>query len=102
MRPFEQLDRFEAIRYPDNILKQGAGISIGWAKRGEMLLAVTGAWAVTPLYTINMSDVDALVDQLLPICSIRLTAYLCALMPDVLRALPLQSVLPRLGAAKPG
>lgn len=50
----DELDQFERLRYPDNMLKSGAAIRFGW-DRGPKMATMT-----VPAYELVMSDIDEL------------------------------------------
>jgi hypothetical protein len=50
----EQLDRFESLRYPDDMIEQGAAIRLGWTA-SDPLPALT-----VPSYDLVMEDLDDL------------------------------------------
>ena len=63
------IERFERLRYPDAIVKEGARISIAW----EPHAAADGGQPKTarpePFYEIVASDIDRLVSKLFYVCS---------------------------------
>ena len=77
----DELEKFETIRYPDEILRRGAVIGLGFG-RGKPVSSTTSGRTV-PEYQIGVGDVDAFFARLFPLCGINPTAYL--------------SYLPRLG-----
>lgn len=72
-----ELEKFDDIRYPDEILKQGAAISLGWG---------TGRAATSsgsePEYQMGIGDVDAFFGRLFPLCGIEPKGYLSYLSPQ--------------------
>jgi hypothetical protein len=75
------LDRFEKIRYPDDILSNGAQLSVGWG-RGP-----TQRPAKPPLYQLEVNAVDKVVARLFRLLRINPRAYLGGLNPEARRAL---------------
>ena len=67
----DELERFESIRYPDEILKHGAQIGLGWG-RGRPIVSSSGT---EPKYQIGMGDVDAFFGRLFPLCRMNPKAY---------------------------
>jgi hypothetical protein len=60
-----ELDAFESIRYPDNMLKTGAGITIGWdATKTRMMLQDDKA---VPQFILSVNEIDRLVALLIKI-----------------------------------
>jgi len=78
----DELERFESIRYPDEILRRGASIAIGRG-RGRPITASTPG-RTEPAYQIGMGDVDAFFGRLFPLCGMNPQAYfgLSALCPE--------------------
>ena len=58
------LHDFERIRYPEDILKMGAGIVIDWNSKSH-----TSGSTQVPHYGIVVHDIDRLVSKILEICS---------------------------------
>jgi hypothetical protein len=75
------LDHFEKIRYPDDILSNGAQISVGWGN------GPTQRPATPPLYSLDVNAVDKLVARLARLFRINPPAYLGGLNPEARRAL---------------
>ncbi len=71
-----KLDEFEDLRYPDDILRFGAVISIGFVSRTLMGGPISPR--VEPVYQLSITDLDALMDQLFQLCGINPEAYLLA------------------------
>jgi hypothetical protein len=61
------LDKFEAIRYPDEYLREGATIEIGWK------VSTTGA--SLSHYSVGIDAIDLLVVDLLDLASINIKAF---------------------------
>ena len=67
----DELERFESIRYPDEILKHGAQTVIGRG-RGRPMVSSS---RTEPQYQIGMGDVDAFFGRLFPLCRMNPKAY---------------------------
>lgn len=68
------LDRFERIRYPDNVLKEGMAATIGWTPAPPRRLE--GQGANVPQYELAVTVLDRLVGELFRLCSINPAAYM--------------------------
>ena len=68
-----ELEEFEKIRYPDEILDRGAFIGIGYG-RGKPVTNIAGRTA--PQFQIGVGDVDAFFARLFPLCRLNPKAYL--------------------------
>jgi hypothetical protein len=62
-----QLDRFDRIRYPDNILNEGMIGLIDWASSGST--PVSGEYSDQPQYTLGVKDLDRFVATILRVSS---------------------------------
>jgi hypothetical protein len=58
-----ELDKFESIRYPDNIVKDGMAASITIKRQQFSIDAVTPELSV-PIYTIVVEEIDGLVEAI--------------------------------------
>ena len=79
------LDHFEKIRYPDEYLKHGAVMSLGWGTLKSPVGQQTGP--KLPEYHLHVNEVDALVSRLFKVCHINPPAYWGALHPEAVRFL---------------
>ncbi len=70
-----ELDRFEQIRYPNKLLKNGASIGIGFC-RGRVILSSSMERPV-PQYQMGVGDVDAFFARAMPLCHMNPRAYFC-------------------------
>jgi hypothetical protein len=78
------LDPFERIRYPDNVLKDGAGITIGFGR----WKAKPGFYTdPVPEYHLAVGDVDAFFARAIPLCHINPKAYFTFLTEHGIEAL---------------
>lgn len=75
----EELDRFEAIRYPDDYLQRGAQMMIGWGTIKPVPPALKPS---TPLYRVSVNDVDALVAKLFVVCRLNPEFFFSGLSPE--------------------
>ena len=71
------LEKFETIRYPDEILARGAFISLGFG-RGKPATDATPGRTV-PAYQMGVGDVDALFARLFRLCRLNPKAYFTSL-----------------------
>ena len=69
-----ELEKFERIRYPDEILANGAFIGLGWG-RGKPAANLTPGRR-EPEYQIGMGDEVAFFERLFPLCHMNPKAYL--------------------------
>lgn len=69
-----ELEKFEEIRYPDEIIDHGAVIAFGLGT-GKLATNMTSGRA-EPEYQIGVGDVDAFFSRLFPLCGINPKAYL--------------------------
>lgn len=69
----DDLDKFEKIRYPDDILAHGASITVGFVRRQPVTNMAPGR--PEPAYQIGVRDVDAFFARLFPLCRLNPTAY---------------------------
>lgn len=75
-----ELEKFEKIRYPDEILARGAQIGLGWG-RGKPVTNLTPN-RPEPEYQMGMGDVDAFFKRLFPLCRMNPKAYFTFLSPQ--------------------
>jgi hypothetical protein len=68
------LNEFEDLRYPDDILKFGAHITMGFVTRSKMAGPPSGT--VQPGYMLSITDLDALMDGLFNLCRINPRGYM--------------------------
>jgi hypothetical protein len=79
------LDRFEKIRYPDEYIKHGAMMAIGWGTLKPAVNQLVGP--KVPEYCLYVNEVDALVARLFKVCHINPLAYWGSLHPEAVRFL---------------
>src|SRR4051812_17203361 len=79
------LDRFEGIRYPDEYIKSGAVMSLGWGTLKPAIRQMVGP--KLPEYYLYVNEVDVLVARLFKVCKINPPAYWGALHPEAVRLL---------------
>jgi hypothetical protein len=70
----DELEKFERIRYPDEILADGACIGLGFG-RGKPVTNMIPA-RTEPVYQMGIGDVDAFFARLFPLCGLNPKAYL--------------------------
>jgi hypothetical protein len=68
------LHPFESIRYPNNLLAQGAQITVGFVTENRMGGRDPGR--PEPEYRLSITDLDDLMNELVRLCSINPEAYL--------------------------
>jgi len=68
-----ELDKFETIRYPDNLLANGACIGFGFG-RGRVINTLTVTHPV-PEYQMGIGDVDAFFARAIQLCHMNPKAY---------------------------
>jgi hypothetical protein len=68
------LDKFERIRYPDNVLKEGMGMTVGFGRWKHT--PVEGTADPVPKYQLAVGDVDAFFARAVPLCGINPPAYI--------------------------
>ncbi len=69
------LDKFEDIRYPDNVIKYGMGVSVQWS--GPAGQVTTSGGMQTPRqYAIVVSDIDDLIADVFKVCSRNPVAFI--------------------------
>lgn len=61
------LDLFERIRYPDNMIKEGAEMHIMWNKSPFHTGSISGPRS--PRYVILVKDIDRLIARIFEVCS---------------------------------
>jgi hypothetical protein len=62
------VDKFEAIRYPEGIIKRGMGVTAGWSgPAGKM--TTFGGLKTPKQYAIVVSDIDDLIADVFKVCS---------------------------------
>ena len=69
----DELEKFEKIRYPDEILAHGACIGLGLGK-GKPFTSMTPR-QTEPEYQMGVGDVDAFFARLFPLCRLNPKAY---------------------------
>src|SRR5262249_38090943 len=69
-----ELDKFEQIRYPDNLLKNkvNIGFTIG---RGDRVIESTQPANLVRNYQITIGDVDAFLARLIRLCRVEPSPY---------------------------
>jgi len=72
------LDRFEQIRYPDNVLREGMSVALDWHPP-ETPTKITGTAKKVPHYEFAVTDLDQLIGTLFRLCSINPAAYMSRL-----------------------
>jgi hypothetical protein len=72
----DALNEFEDLRYPDNLLKFGAHVTIGLVTRSKM--GAKPAATVEPGYQLSITDLDALMNRLFGLCGITPETWLTA------------------------
>jgi hypothetical protein len=79
MSPFDdlirELARFERIRYPDNVLKEGMSATLAW-HAPKTPTKVAGSAKKVPHYEFAVTDLDQLIGTLFRLCSMNPVAYL--------------------------
>jgi hypothetical protein len=68
------LNEFEDLRYPDDMLKFGAHITIGFVTRSQM--GGPPSVVVEPGYMLSVTDLDALMARLFKLCGINPEGYM--------------------------
>jgi hypothetical protein len=82
------LDRFERIRYPDAIMREGAAIAIGWGTVKPAVKTLIGPTA--PEYFLYISEIDSLVARMFLVCNINPKFYFAGIHPEARRFLEYQ------------
>ena len=82
-----ELDHFEKIRYPDEILKKGAAMSLGFVGAEARPLLRRSVGQISPEYTLPVKEVDALVARLFTVCRINPPAYFGGMNAEATRFL---------------
>jgi hypothetical protein len=67
-----ELDKFEKIRYPDNLLIQGAGIGFGFGRWQPPIMSCAKP---VPQHTVAIGDVDAFFARAIKLCRMNPEAY---------------------------
>jgi len=84
LRRFDQviaeLNKFEDIRYPDEILKSGASIMFDVTKAGVAMSSVSGV--SQPQYRLCLEEIDELVGEIFKIASRNPDAYLKSMLRE--------------------
>jgi hypothetical protein len=75
----DELEKFEEIRYPDEILAHGVRIGLGFG-RGKPITRTTPG-RPEPVYQMGLGDVDAFFAQLFPLCRLNPRADFMFLSP---------------------
>lgn len=70
----DELEKFEKIRYPDEILAHGACIGLGFDRGKPVTNRTPGR--TEPEYQMGVGDVDAFFARLFPLCRLNPKAYL--------------------------
>jgi hypothetical protein len=79
------IDRFEDIRYPDRVLKQGALISIGTGKKPSTPMQITSSSPLPPSYVLWLGEVDHLIAKVLATASINPKFFTSSFMKPAAR-----------------
>jgi hypothetical protein len=58
-----ELDPFERVRYPDNVIKEGAEMRIAW-QRSHVMDSLISPVPRVPTYQVVVNDVDSLVAEI--------------------------------------
>jgi hypothetical protein len=74
----DALDRYEDIRYPENILRDGVGTYFQFGKR-TMPITVSGQGAIVPQYELYVGEIDALVKAICDVSGINAKAFMLKL-----------------------
>lgn len=69
----DELHKFEPLRYPDNVLAQGACISMGFG--GGTPASNANPARPEPVYDLGIGDLDVLFARLFPLCGLNPKAY---------------------------
>jgi hypothetical protein len=87
----EELNKFEDIRYPDELLEKGASMMFDVAKAGAAMSSVIGV--SEPQYKFCLEEIDELVGEIFKIASRNPDAYLKSMMvrPDAQNYLQLDN-----------
>jgi hypothetical protein len=75
-----ELNRFEDIRYPDEILQSGASIMFDVTKVGAAMSSVSGV--SEPQYKLCLEDIDEMVGEIFKIASRNPDAYLKSMLRE--------------------
>ena len=78
-----EITPFERLRYPNNMIVEGAAISLAW-ERSEVGAADPGAAAI-PNYNIVVADIDRLVAKVFEVCSRNPNFFFPASLPEYAR-----------------
>jgi len=71
-----ELARFERIRYPDNVLREGMTAILSWEPQTT---TTTIKGPKVPQYEIAVTELDELIGTLFRLCSINSAYYMCRL-----------------------
>jgi hypothetical protein len=74
---------FDGLRYPDETLRSGAEISIGWGTTPN----VYSGPSQPPRYELSVPAIDNLIAKLFDLCGMRLQVYLGMLSEEAVRVL---------------
>ena len=87
----EELNKFEDIRYPDELLEKGASMMFDVAKAGAAMSSVIGV--SEPQYKFCLEEIDELVGEIFKIASRNPDAYLKSMIvrPDAQNYLQLDN-----------
>ena len=72
-----ELHRFESIRYPDVVFREGMGLISSWNRTPEPP-APQGIFANVPRYSIAVTEMDEFIGELFRLCDMNLSAYMGA------------------------
>jgi hypothetical protein len=74
----EELNKFEDIRYPDNLLKNGASMTFGITKAGAAMTSTSGV--SVPSYELCLEEIDELIAEIFKVASRNPNVYLKGMM----------------------
>jgi hypothetical protein len=73
-RIIEELNKFEEVRYPDELMKRGASMVFNITKAGAAMTSIRGV--SEPNYSLCLEDLDELVAEIFKIASRNPSVYL--------------------------
>ena len=85
-----ELDKFEDIRYPENLVGKGAGILFDWTPHGSPRPAgriSRGTAAPVPEYKLYVCDIDRLVATIIDKCGFNLGFFTVGMHEDATKFL---------------
>ena len=69
------IEKFESIRYPDEIVDRGAIITLGFGRDAPVLYPETESDRPEPKFQIGLGDLDAFFARCFPLCRLNPQAY---------------------------